>query len=102
MPAVPPQGPVQLVRFTLYDAGIYPREVHAQKNRIIISVEDRAGGDSELVLERETGGAPEGVGRVHRTAEGRRGRAEFRLGPGRYIVYDSARPANRALLIVEP
>lgn len=101
-PQGPPQrGPAQRVRFTLYNSGIFPQEAQARQGRVIIAVEDRAGGDRSLAIERETAGGPEEIGRVRRAAAGPRGREEFRLTPGRYSVYDAARPESRALLIVE-
>jgi hypothetical protein len=97
--AAPPREPVQVLRFTLYDAGIYPRETVAGKGLVAISIEDLSGGSDGLVLEREAGGT---VVQVKRTGKHWRGRGEIKLTPGRYRVYDASRPANRASLIIEP
>lgn len=98
----PVTGRVQTVRFTLYDLGIYPREASVRKGRVIVMIEDRTSGTSDLVVERQTGSARVGVGNVVRSDDKPRGRKEFWLEPGRYEVYDAGRPANRALLVVDP
>jgi hypothetical protein len=95
----PIREPLQVVRFTLYDIGIYPREAVADKGVIAISIEDLSGGSEGVILERETGGA---IAHVRREGKQRRGRGEVKLTPGRYRVYDASRPANSATLIVEP
>lgn len=94
----PTREPVQVVRFTLYDVGIYPREAVVNKGLIAILIEDLSGGSEGLALERETGGA---ITQVSREGKHWRGRGEIKLTPGRYRVYDASRPANRATLIVE-
>ena len=95
----PIREPLQVVRFTLYDVGIYPREAVADKGVIAILIEDLSGGSEGLMLERETGGA---IAHVRREGKHRRGRGEVKLTPGRYRVYDASRPANSATLIVKP
>jgi hypothetical protein len=95
----PIREPLQVVRFTLYDVGIYPREAVADKGVIAISIDDLSGGSEGLVLERETGVA---IAQVRREGKQRRGRGEIKLTPGRYRVYDASRPSNSATLIVEP
>jgi hypothetical protein len=95
----PTREPVQVVRFTLYDVGIYPREAVVNKGLIAILIGDLSGGSEGLILERETGGA---ITQVRRERKHWRGRGEIKLTPGRYCVYDASRPANRATLIVEP
>lgn len=96
------QGPVQLVRFTLFDVGIRPSVARARAGRIIVSLEDRSGVVSGLGIERAIGGANVHVGQVRRSPDYRRGKLEMQLEPGRYRVFDSSQPGNRALLIVEP
>ncbi|MEK6303566.1 MAG: hypothetical protein AABO41_22920, partial [Acidobacteriota bacterium] len=97
-----PRELVTTVRFDLFDMGILPREVHVRPGLLAITIEDYSGGTSGVVVERETGNAPEQVGRVERAGGHWRGRREIRLGPGRYQVRMADRPANRALLVVEP
>lgn len=95
------RGPVQVVRFALYDVGIYPREAHVAKGLVAVSIEDLSGGSTGLEIERETGNAPERVGRVSREVYAR-GRSDIRLEPGRYRVRMTDHPSNQAVLIVEP
>lgn len=94
---------VTTVRFNLFDLGIYPREVHVKKGLLAITIEDYSGGTTGVVVEREVSSALEQVGTVQRqSASSSRGKSEIRFGPGRYQVYMADRPANRALLVVEP
>src|ERR1700730_1240225 len=95
-------GPVQNIRFTLYDVGIYPREVRVVKGEVGIAIEDRTGNSAGLVIEREVGTNRVPVGQVRRFAEHNRGRGQVRLEPGRYQVFDTSRPTNHAVLLVEP
>lgn len=94
-------GPVQVVRFTLYDVGIVPREARARAGLVAISIEDLSGGSAGLVLTRDRDRRIP-AGQVTRSANHWRGREEIHLAPGRYEVFDSSRPGNQATLIVEP
>jgi hypothetical protein len=96
----PRPGPRRLVRFTLYDAGVYPEEVHVDRGIVAFLTEDLTGASAGLVVEREEG--HERVGDVRRAGRGLRGRQEVELTPGRYRVYDAGRPEKSALLVVEP
>jgi hypothetical protein len=93
---------VKTVRFNLYDLGILPREVHVQKGILAITIEDYSGGTTGLIIERENGNGHEQAGRVDRAGGHWRGRSELRFSPGRYRLSMEDRPANRALLVVEP
>jgi hypothetical protein len=95
------RGPVQNVRFTLYDAGIYPREIRVKQGAVAIAIEDRTGHTSGLMIERENGNGVS-IGQVKRFTDHWRGRGQFKVQPGRYRVFDTSRPANQARLIVEP
>lgn len=97
-----PAGPVQVVRFALYDVGIYPREIHVEKGLVAISIEDQSGGSSGLVVERVEGNVRAPQGRVDRLRGRFRARGELVMAPGRYEIHDAERPGNKALLIVEP
>jgi hypothetical protein len=98
-----PREFVTTVRFNLFDLGIYPREVHVKHGLLALTIEDYSGGTTGLVVERETGSAPERVGAVQRERpSSSRGQNQMRLGRGRYQVYMADRPDNRALLVVEP
>ena len=101
-PPEPKAGPVQTVRFALHDAGILPREARAQRGQVSIVMQDLSGGTDGLVVERETGNAPERVTHVHRGQQFGRGKETLELTPGTYQVWDASRPENRATLIIEP
>jgi len=101
MPAAK-HGPVQVVRFTLYDAGIYPRQAQVEKGLVAITIEDFSGGTSGLVVERVNSNERQSVGTVQRMQKHWRGQAEIQLEPGNYEVYMADRPNNRAALVVEP
>ena len=98
----PPAGErrVQVVRFTLYDTGIYPQEARVSPGPITISIEDLTGSSDGLIIERvdSTGRMP--VGLMNKTAKLLRMRKELQLPKGSYEVIDSTRKDNRALLIV--
>lgn len=102
----PPAGAgerrVQVVRFTLYDTGIYPQEARANPGPITISIEDLTGSSDGLIIERvePTGRMPFGV--MSKTAKLLRTRKELHLPKGNYELVDSTRKDNRALLIVTP
>jgi hypothetical protein len=93
--------PVQVVQFTLYDVGILPREVQVSQGLIAIITEDYWG-SAGLVVERETASAPQLVGRVQRQGPHWRSQSNIRLAPGLYQVHMEERPANRAVIVVEP
>jgi len=103
-PTVMPRAldPVQNIRFTLYDAGILPREIHAQNGLVSIAIEDRTGKSAGLVIERGVGNGRIAIGQVQRFTDHWRGRGQFRLTPGTYVIFDASRPANRATLVVAP
>ena len=95
-------GPVEVVRFTLYDAGIYPRQARVEKGVVAITIEDLSGGTSGLVVQRVNGNARQSVGTVQRIQNHWRGRQELQLEPGNYEVFMADRPNNKAQLIVQP
>lgn len=94
--------PARVVKFSLFEGGIYPREIHVDRGLLAITIEDYSGGTTGLVVEHEAGAALERVGEVQRNSPHWRGRGEMTLDPGRYHVSMADRPANRALLVVEP
>ncbi len=95
----PPSGPAQMVHFTIYDAGIFPKEVRVSAGVVALHIEDMSAGSSGLVVANES---LETVAQVVRRPERRRDNAPISLVSGRYTVYDASRPRNRATLIVEP
>ena len=98
----PRRGPVQNLRFALYETELLPREAVAQKGFVALTIEDFTGGGQGLVVERLAGNAPERVGRIERVEGHGRGKSELELKPGTYEVYDLSRPENRARLTIEP
>jgi hypothetical protein len=95
-------GPVQMVRYVLFDAGIYPRELTVDKGLVNIALEDKTHSATTLVIDRIVGDERFQVGQIRRTMDERRGRGIVKLSPGRYEVYDASRPVNRAFLTVNP
>lgn len=101
-PSSGPHGPVQVVRFTLYDAGILPKQARARKGLVAVTLEDQTGSSAGLIVERQNNGrAPERAGQVRHYDQSRRGRAELKLEPGVYAVIDGENPEHRAELIIE-
>ncbi|HVI72440.1 MAG TPA: hypothetical protein VM656_13270 [Pyrinomonadaceae bacterium] len=96
------RGPMQNLRFTLYDAGIFPQQQHARPGNVVISFEDRTHRSTGLVVQREAGALTDAVGQVRSASDQARGRAQFSLGIGRYVVFDARQSNNRAELVIEP
>jgi hypothetical protein len=95
----PAAGAVQIVRFTVYDAGIFPREARVSAGLVALYIEDMSGASAGLVVASES---LQTVAQVVPRPQRWRGNARVSLAPGRYTVYDASRPINRATLIVEP
>ena len=93
---------VQVVRFTLYDTGIYPHEARANPGSVTISIEDLTGSSDGLLIQRVDTNERMPVGAVNKAARLLRVRKELQLPQGTYEVIDSTRQQNRALLIVAP
>ncbi len=94
--------PVQNIRFTIYDAGILPREIKVEKGLVSIVIEDRTRKSEGLAVEREVGNGRLRVGQIKRLQDFWRGREQVRLVPGTYVVFDTSKPANQARLIAVP
>lgn len=97
-------GPINVVRFTLYDVGILPRERHVKNGNVTFAIEDVSGTNSTINIERETGNysAPLVLlEQIEQTEKVGRVKKELTLTPGRYWISMTANPNNRALLIVE-
>lgn len=93
---------VQIVRFTLYDTGIYPQEARANPGSVTISIEDLTGSSDGLLIQRVDTNGRVPVGAVNKAARLLRVRKELQLPRGTYEVIDSTRQENRALLFVAP
>ncbi len=92
-------GQAQIVHFTLYDAGIFPKEAYVSPGLVAIYINDLSGGSQGLVVVSETN---QNLGQITRAQGSWRGSGRIPLGRGRYQVYDASRPAHRATLIVQP
>ena len=93
------RGPVQMVHFTVYDAGIFPRETRVSAGLVLLHIEDMSGSSAGLVVASES---LQTVAQVVRRPQQWRDNVRVSLVPGRYTVYDASRPMNRASLTVEP
>jgi len=102
-PALPRSlDPVQNIRFTIYDAGILPREIKVKQGLVSIVIDDRTRKSEGLAVEREVGNGRLRVGQVKLFQDFWRGRDQVRLVPGTYVVFDASKPTNQARLIVAP
>lgn len=95
-------GPVRMVRFVLFKDGIYPGELKVDQGLINIAIEDKTNNTTGLVVERITGSERSRAGEIRRSPNHWRGRSILKLSPGRYEVYDTSRPNNKAILLVQP
>jgi hypothetical protein len=93
------RGPAEMVHFTIYDAGIFPREERVSPGVVALHLEDMSGGSAGLVVASESLVT---LAQIVRRPGRWRDNAQVSLVPGRYTVYDASRPRNRATLIVEP
>jgi hypothetical protein len=94
-----PFGPAQVVRFTVYSEGIFPREARVSPGVSVICIEDMSENSAGLVLQNELRLT---LGQVVRGPGQWRGQSRITLVAGRYQVFDASRPAHRAALVVEP
>ncbi len=92
-------GAAEIVRFTVYDAGIRPSVSRTTRGLVEIHMEDRSEQSAGLVVQRESGPV---LSQVLRSVNRWRGSLRMRLEPGRYRVFDATRPGNSATLIVQP
>ena len=96
------RGPVQNLRFTVYDAGIFPRQLRARPGVVAIVLEDHTHRRPGVVIESENGGGRQLVGEISFPLNQSRIRTEFRLGVGRYRVSEATNSAIGAELIIQP
>lgn len=94
------RGPIQNLRFTVYEAGIFPRQLRARPGVVAIVLEDHERRRPGVVIERETGGGGLRVSEISFPLNQSRTRTELRLGAGRYRVFDATNPANQAELTI--
>jgi hypothetical protein len=96
------QGPVRMIRFTLFDQSIYPRKQTIHHGLVQLALEDKTGKSQGLIVERVNRGEATRVAEIKAREGHWRGRVLLRLTPGMYRVYDSSLPANSAELTVNP
>ena len=94
--------PVQNIRLTVYDVGLYPQEMTVDAGRVGIAIDDRTGKSGGLSLRRLDGNSGELVGQVDMTADRHRSRGYVKLTPGRYKVFDKSNPQIFSMLMVNP
>lgn len=94
--------PKQSVRFTIYPEGIHPATAKVRKGVVSIAIEDLAGTNGGVVVDRLTEGEPTVVGNVRRAQRHWRGRLSIELSPGIYRLRVPGRQTNEAQLTVEP
>lgn len=94
--------PSHNLRFTVYPEGIYPATATVHKGLISISIEDLAGANGGILVERVGDRGPELVGIVQRFERHWRGRSSVSLTPGIYTLRVAGKPTNEARLTVKP
>jgi len=97
--SAPRKGPL-LLHFALYDAGIYPGEVHARQGPVRLALEDYSGGTPGLVLANADTGVQLTV--VKRDRDSWRGLMDVTLQPGRYVLQETGSPARQASIVIDP
>jgi hypothetical protein len=91
-------GPVQMVRFTVYDQGIIPAVAHSSPGLVSIYLDDKSTHTASLILADEQ----HALGSINRGQGRSRGRSTIVLTAGRYTIYEADRRSNKATLIVAP
>jgi len=92
----------QHVRFTIYPEGILPSTMKVRPGVIAISIEDLAGANGGVLVERINDGTRTNVGNIQRFENHWRGRSLIDLRPGVYELRVAGQPTNPAQLTVEP
>ena len=92
------RGPTQVVRFTVYDAGIFPTEARVKPGSVVIRAEDLTGTAETLLVRTENHRV---VGQIVRGESQWRGSARLTLDTGVYQVCDAGRFTKCATLNVE-
>ena len=95
-------GPVRTIRFTVFDPGIRPAEMKIKAGWVNLLIEDKTSDGTEVLLQRGVTNDLVAVGRIEKGSGQFRRRNTLQLRPGKYQLSDSMRPANTAVLLVEP
>ena len=93
-------GPVQMVRFTVYDEGLRPAEAHVSPGWVAVYIDDRTTRNSASLVVQTELGIP--LGQVVRRAGRSRGSTQMYLQAGRYRIHEASQHGSAATLIVEP
>jgi len=93
--------PLQNVRFTVYDVGIYPPSMQLKAGRVAIAFDDRTGPNKSFVVQRVNGNSPELVAQADPVPDHVRTRVFVKLTPGSYRVFSSEKPEIYSTLIVD-
>ena len=93
-------GPVQMVRFTVYDEGIRPAEAHVSPGWVAVYIDDRTTRNSASLVVKTELGIP--LGQVVRRAGRTRGSTQIYLPAGRYRIHEASQLSSSATLIVQP
>jgi len=91
-------GPVQMVRFTVYDEGIRPAVAHVSPGLVAIYLDDKSTHAPSLLLANDQ----HPLGAINRALGRSRGHSTILLTPGRYSIYEPNRRTNAATLVVAP
>jgi hypothetical protein len=92
----------QHLRFTIYPEGILPSTMKVRKGVISISIEDLAGANGGVLIDRIDDGTRATVGNIQRSERHWRGHALVDLSPGVYELRVAGKPTSPAKLTVEP
>ena len=92
------RGPAQIVRFTVYDAGIFPTEARVKPGSVLIQAEDLAGTAETLLLRTQNNLV---IGQIVRGESQSRGSARNTLTTGVYEVCEVGQRPKCATLNVE-
>jgi len=91
-------GPVQMVRFTVYDEGIHPTVAHASPGLVAIYLDDKSTHTASLLVANEQ----HPLGSINRGQGRARGHSTILLAAGRYTIYEANRKTKSATLVVAP
>ena len=92
------RGPTQVVRFTVYDAGIFPTEARVKPGSVLIRAEDLTGTAATLLLRTQNNQV---LGQIVRGESQLRGSVRLTLTAGVYRVCDVSQITKCATLNVE-
>ena len=93
------RGPAQVVRFTVYDAGVFPREAYVRPGSVVIRAEDLSGEVTTMLIRSEN---RQVLGQVVRGESQSRGSTRLTLIAGTYQICDAGKSTRCATLLVEP